>query len=513
MSANDSSTVMSNNAGSNATSNASTITNNTGQRQTPRNNSRNTTGTYRNNNTGNRNNNNNRIQGHNDFKGETPAMNGHVFQVHAEQKKRGQFQDTLDALKVYASTAYRKDINHLTRLFSELKTPEVPRPEEPVKIEQKDSDGNIKTVITKFSETVFQERVKLWIKDESSLRATTQSLYNIVWGQCSKLMQNKLKAVANFQDTENAGDVTTLLKDIRGISHQLETNTSVYDSLDEAKRLYYAYKQGEDETNDKHLKNFKNLVEVIEHFGGDIFQDQALIKHEMAKDKEQGLSPKTNSEYDLIVRNKMMAIGFLKRANTRKYEILMSNIRDQFAFNIDVYPTTLNSAYELLENHSSVRRSRPPNERINNYAGGRGRGGGRGTGRGRGGQNPPITGLQYAQNTEVVPGSDGRCVARITCWKCNKRGHFADFCPETSESTGVQQHNDAEEIDNNTQASTIEEALQQNIIAEVLSDEDSDDDSVTVHFQYLQGANYIRSTDKDANSNILLDTGSTCSVF
>ena len=151
----------------------------------------------------------------NTFKGETPGMNGHVFQTHVKQKKRGQFQDTLDALKVYASTTYHKDINHLTILFSELKTPEVAQPLELVKIKRKDTDGKISTVITKFSEIVFQEQVKLWIKETSSLKATTQSLYNIVWGQCSKLMQNKLKAIKDFQTMENNDDVTLLLKEIR----------------------------------------------------------------------------------------------------------------------------------------------------------------------------------------------------------------------------------------------------------------------------------------------------------
>ena len=162
----------------------------------------NTSNTYtnsnRNNNNRTYNNNNNRINNINVFKGETTDMNGNVFQTHAEQKKRGQFQDTMDALKVYSSTTFRKDINHLTKLFTELKKPEVPRPPDPVTTEQTDDTGKTKQVITQFSQTVFQEQVKMWIKDESSLRATTQSLYNIVWGQCSKLMQNKLKAVKYF---------------------------------------------------------------------------------------------------------------------------------------------------------------------------------------------------------------------------------------------------------------------------------------------------------------------------
>ena len=47
-----------------------------------------------------------------------------------------------------------------------------------------------------------------------------------------------------------------------------------------------------------------------------------------------------------------MAIGLLQILNTKKYGELMTVIRYQFAFDIDMYPKTLNSAYELMQNHS-----------------------------------------------------------------------------------------------------------------------------------------------------------------
>ena len=33
-------------------------------------------------------------------------MNGNIFQLHVEQKQKGQFQDTLDQLQVYSSAIY-----------------------------------------------------------------------------------------------------------------------------------------------------------------------------------------------------------------------------------------------------------------------------------------------------------------------------------------------------------------------------------------------------------------------
>ena len=81
-------------------------------------------------------------------------------------------------------------------------------------------------------------------------------------------MQDKLTMMAAFEDVEVRGDVTRLLKEIRIIMLQIETNSSVYDALDEAVGVYYKYKQEDGETNAKHLRSFKSIVAAIEHLGG-----------------------------------------------------------------------------------------------------------------------------------------------------------------------------------------------------------------------------------------------------
>ena len=44
------------------------------------------------------------------FNGKKSDMNGNVFQLQAERKQKGQFQDTLEQLQVYASANYKKEI-------------------------------------------------------------------------------------------------------------------------------------------------------------------------------------------------------------------------------------------------------------------------------------------------------------------------------------------------------------------------------------------------------------------
>ena len=73
----------------------------------------------------NNNNNNNKhtVAGNIDFTGDSTEMNGHVFQVHGEKRRKEQFQDTLDMLRLYPSKCMKKDINTLNTLFTELLEP------------------------------------------------------------------------------------------------------------------------------------------------------------------------------------------------------------------------------------------------------------------------------------------------------------------------------------------------------------------------------------------------------
>jgi len=146
---------------------------------------------------------------------------------------------------------------------------------------------------------VYNKKFKEWIKDNKHLKATVQSLYNIV-------MQNKLMTVTIFEKMETNGDATNLLKEIRRISLQIEMSTSIYNKLSEDNVILYTYIQGEEEINAKHLRNFKSITEAVEHLGGTIFADDALIGVEMKEDDTKGRHIKSDNKYKQIFREKMM---------------------------------------------------------------------------------------------------------------------------------------------------------------------------------------------------------------
>ena len=132
-------------------------------------------------------------------------------------------------------------------------------------------------------------------------------------------MTDKITMMKDFNSVESKGDVTLLLKEIRIIGFQIETNTSVYNALDEAHAMYYAYKQEPGESNAKHLRNFKSIVAAVEHLGGAMFADDALIIMEKKTYVEAGGSPKSDAFYKKMVKDKMMGVAFLKLADQQRY--------------------------------------------------------------------------------------------------------------------------------------------------------------------------------------------------
>jgi hypothetical protein len=119
-------------------------------------------------------------------------------------------------------------------------------------------------------------------------------------------------------------------------------------------------------------------------------------------------------------KKKSVAIGFLKRADKRRYGGLWSDLENQFTRGTDDYPSDLTGAYNLLLNYKP-----PPFQQY-----------GRRENRG---EEEEISGMTFLQNSTPVPGTDGATHERIKCYNCQNTGHYAGECPQESrDQQGVQ---------------------------------------------------------------------------
>ena len=370
-------------------------------------------------------------------------MNGNVFQLATERKKKDQFDDTLEALKIYASTKFADDIAHLDPLFRKLKRPTIAKPDKPAPTEIKNEDGTITVVpVDTMDADIYKERMKKYDKKLERFDGTLRALYNVVWGQTSDLLRNQLQEHAKFEAIEDDADVTSLLKEIKKACHEIENKVNLYDSIDEVQRQFFAYRQQPEESNAAHLKRFKNYVEVLDHYGVTMFEDDLLVQHEREKDIKAGIV-RTSDMVKKEVRNKKLATCFIRRANVKSCGPILDMLRDAYLMNQDLYPKNLEEAYALLQNHSSSKKKKHPSKTPNNENRGAQE---RERSRGNNNDNSTITGQSYYQkppDEQAVTGADGTINSKVKCYKCKKWGHYATNCP--SSGTGeqhFQQNND-----------------------------------------------------------------------
>ena len=133
-------------------------------------------------------------------------------------------------------------------------------------------------------------------------------------------------------------EVCELLKSIRKISSQIQADMNPYDACLEARRSFELYHQTDKMDLAMHLQNFKHLADCADQAGDGLFQAQCLAQYEREQDRGGGVTEVTDDEYDRRVRERLMSISFLKKANMRVYGDLIDDLRDQFLFKQDVYP-------------------------------------------------------------------------------------------------------------------------------------------------------------------------------
>ena len=73
--------------------------------------------------------------------------------------------------------------------------------------------------------------------------------------------------------------MAALLKEIKSMSNKVEESMNTYDSIDEIQRRFSLNRQSDENDNITHLQKFKNLIEIMEHVGIDMFKDRCCTKH------------------------------------------------------------------------------------------------------------------------------------------------------------------------------------------------------------------------------------------
>ena len=381
----------------------------------------------------------------NKFKGTTSEMHGNVFQNHNECKKKNQFKLTCEALGQYIN----QTLDCPGDMLSVYTTLQEPILTAPVALSSQDAADELK-------KTLWIESVKTYHKRSTILKDNVRHVWSVIWGQCSPSLRAKVKQLEEYESRALKCDCAWLLREIKNIMFRFEEKKNMYLMVCESRASLHYERQDKHETNSDYFDKFKATVEAFEHHCGPVGQETFLIqnlKNEFSKDPGNGDPGNIPTGQDAdevrewyekqmaygkklakVSRDRMVAMMFLKGADRTRYGSLWFNLQNMYSREINHYPKDLPSAYTLLCNHRQE--YRPPK---------------------RGGDvnpepNPgnesiaPETGLGFLQ-VQAVPGTDGVLHDRITCFKCNKKGHYASMCPSADEDVNALQINVEDEYD------------------------------------------------------------------
>ncbi len=285
------------------------------------------------------------------FKGESAELKGNVFETFAESKDTTQYEKTMKALQVYVAANFRHggDIGWMLKHEKEF---QFTRPNPPT------STSTTTRSQDSLDQDIYKEQIKGYVARKQKYDENKDKLYSVIWGQCSDSMQSRIQSNTNFQSIDEKRSCLLLLKEIKGVMFNFESQQFPIMSMAMASQKYYNIKQGRYEGLTDYHKRFKTCVEVLEHYGASEWSHPSLIMNEYRKDGNTTIT--IDAIYDdatsfkkhmATVKEKSVAFMFLKGAKKDRYGTLMYDLKSQYARGVDHYPMTLSQALQLLSTH------------------------------------------------------------------------------------------------------------------------------------------------------------------
>jgi hypothetical protein len=200
---------------------------------------------------------------------------------------------------------------------------------------------------------IWDKEIDEYVKRKTQLADNMQTVYSLVWGQCTDVMRQKVEALSVYKTLTTNGDGLMLLKAIKGLVYNFQSQKYLSHALHESKRRFYLCSQGRNTTASIYLEQFQNTVNVIEHSGGSIGDDPGILEA-LALKKNFDTAAIAATELAKLQKEAHEQAAFLLGADRARYGRLIESLKNNYLQGQDRYPKTITSALNLLINWKQV---------------------------------------------------------------------------------------------------------------------------------------------------------------
>jgi hypothetical protein len=200
-------------------------------------------------------------------------------------------------------------------------------------------------------------------------------IFVIVRGQCTLNMKNKVESLKGYDSIEANDDVIKLLNGLTELTFKTHEVQYGYWTICQTVRRVLTMRQQDNEPLAEYYKRFTTCVDVAESQWGTLVPAAAA----------------TNEMND-----KCITCFFLAGVDTKKYGRLKTKLNNAYVAGQNNYPKTVESAVTMLSHYMKGKGVHVIDE-----------------------DKGQVTLMSFMQKHK-----------NVTCYKCGKKGHYANKCPD-----------------------------------------------------------------------------------